>query len=169
MPTVEPGLWQLDPARSTVAIKHKTMWGLSTVNGTFAKVSGQGEVSAEGTGTGTLTIDAASIDTKNAKRDNHLRSGDFFDVERHPQITFVVRSATLNADGTVQVAGDLTVRGVTRALSFPASVASAPGEVTLSAETAVDRAEFSLAWNQLGMIRGSATVAVSLRFTHQPA
>lgn len=166
MPTaVEIGRWTLDPARSTVVIKHKTIWGLSTVNGAFSQVSGEGEVLPDGSAHGTLKIDAASIDTKHGKRDAHLRSAEFFDIEKHPEITFTASGATPNADGTAHVIGDLTVRGVSRPLSFNAAVNPDGEAVTLTAETAVDRAEFGLTWNQLGMIRGLATVAVSLVFT----
>lgn len=90
---VETGLWQLDAGASTVALKHKSMWGLVPVKGVFATVGGGGEVSADGTVTGTLTLDAASIDTKNAKRDAHLRSADFFDVDKYPEITFALRAS----------------------------------------------------------------------------
>jgi polyisoprenoid-binding protein YceI len=167
---VETGPWQLDPARSTVTIRHKTMWGLVTVKGTFTGVSGGGEVLPDGTVRGTLTLDAASLDTKQAKRDKHLRSADFFHVEKHPEITYTVRSASLREDGTVQVAGDLTVRGITRPLSFIARADQAgQGEATVTAEVTVDRADFDLKWNQLGMLRGLTTATVSLRFTHRPA
>ena len=168
--TVDPGTWQLDPARSTVTIRHKSLWGLVTVKGTFGSVSGGGEVLPDGTARGTLTLDAASLDTKQAKRDKHLRSADFFHVEEHPEITYAVRSAALRADGTVQVTGDLTVRGNTRPLSFIARADQADqGAVAVTAEVKVDRADFDLKWNQMGMLRGLTTVAVSLRFTHTPA
>jgi polyisoprenoid-binding protein YceI len=164
--TVETGVWQLDPARSTVTLRHKTMWGLVTVKGIFKSVSGGGEVLADGTARGTLTLDAASLDTKQAKRDKHLRSADFFHVDKHPEITYTVRRATLGADGTVQVTGDLTVRGNTRPLAFAARADQAgQGAVAVAAEVAVDRADFDLNWNQLGMLRGLTTVTVALRFT----
>ncbi|MER5428934.1 YceI family protein [Streptomyces sp. NPDC002588] len=162
---VETGLWQLDAGASTVALKHKTMWGLVTVKGTFAAVRGNGEVAADGSATGTLTLDAASLDTKNAKRDEHLRGADFFDAANHPEITYAVRSAELR-DGAVQVSGQLTVRGISRPHSFTARLTGADADaLTLDAEFTVDRGEFGLDWNQLGMIRGLTTIATALRFT----
>jgi polyisoprenoid-binding protein YceI len=74
------------------------------------------------------------------------------------------------ADGTVQVAGELTVRGISRPQSFPATVTGSGSDaVTLSAELTVDRGEFGMGWNQLGMLRGLTTVTVALRFTHEAA
>jgi polyisoprenoid-binding protein YceI len=165
---VETGLWQLDPARSTVALQHKTMWGLVTVKGTYTAVTGEGEVRPDGSASGTLTLDAASLDTKNAKRDKHLSSADFFDAGQHPEIIFSVRSAVPGADDTVEVSGQLTVRGISRPQSFTARVTDADADaVTLNAELTVDRAEFGLDWNQLGMIRGLTTVTAALRFARR--
>ncbi|NUQ99270.1 MAG: YceI family protein [Streptomyces sp.] len=162
---VETGVWQLDAAASTVALRHKTMWGLVTVKGTFGAVGGQGEVQPDGSATGTLTLGAASLDTKNKKRDEHLRSADFFDTANHPEITFAVRSAKAGAGDTVEVSGQLTVRGISRPQTLTARLSGADAEaLTLDTEFTVDRGEFGLGWNQLGMIRGLTTVAATLRF-----
>ncbi|MGW2523121.1 YceI family protein [Streptomyces sp. NPDC001617] len=162
---VETGLWQLDAAATTVALRHKTMWGLVTVKGTFGVVGGQGEVNSGGSATGTITLDAASLDTKNKKRDEHLRSADFFDVENHPEITFAVRSAEVRAGDSVEVSGQLTVRGISRPQTVTARLVGADADaLTLETEFTVDRGEFGLGWNQMGMIRGLTTVAASLRF-----
>jgi polyisoprenoid-binding protein YceI len=167
---VETGVWQLDAAASTVALRHKTMWGLVTVKGSFTAVGGHGEVSADGSATGTITLDAATLDTKNKKRDEHLRSADFFDVENHPEITFVVRSAKAGAGDSVEVSGQLTVRGISRPQSLTARLVGADADaLTLDAEFTVDRGEFGLGWNQMGMIRGLTTVAATLRFVRTAA
>lgn len=163
---VETGLWQLDPARSTVAVSHKTMWGMVTVKGAFTAVSGEGEVRPDGSALGTLTLEAASLDTKHAKRDKHLRSADFFDVDNHPVVTFVVSGAVPGADGSADVTGQLTVRGITRPQSFQARVTQAgPAAVDLTAELTVDREQFGMGWNQMGMMRGLTTATATLRFT----
>ncbi|MGW1749270.1 YceI family protein [Streptomyces sp. NPDC002092] len=167
---VETGVWQLDAAASTVALRHKTMWGLVTVKGTFDAVGGQGEVQPDGSATGTLTLDAATLDTKNKKRDEHLRSADFFDTENHPEITFAVRSAKAGAGDTVEVSGQLTVRGISRPQTLTARLSGADADaLTLDTEFTVDRGEFGLGWNQLGMIRGLTTVAATLRFVRTAA
>ncbi|MFE6822874.1 YceI family protein [Streptomyces sp. NPDC057690] len=167
---VETGLWQLDTGASTVALKHKAMWGLATAKGVFAIVGGGGEVAADGTVTGTLVLDAASIDTKNAKRDAHLRSADFFDVEKYPEITFAVRGAELGADGAVKVSGQLTVHGISRPQNFTARLSQADADaVTLDATFTVDRNEFGITLNQLGMMGGLTTITTTLRFTRTVA
>ncbi|MFD9391194.1 YceI family protein [Streptomyces sp. NPDC060000] len=167
---VETGLWQLDTGASTVALKHKAMWGLVPVKGVFATVGGGGEVAADGTVTGTLTLDAASIDTKNAKRDKHLRSADFFDTDKYPEITFAVRGAELGADGAVKVSGQLTVLGISRPQTFTARLSQADGDaVTLDATFTVDRGEFGMTMNQLGMMGGLTTITTTLRFTRAGA
>ncbi|MEU7417596.1 YceI family protein [Streptomyces antibioticus] len=162
---VETGTWQLDASASAVALKHRTMWGLVAVKGAFASVAGGGEVGPDGSATGTLTLDVTSLDTKNAKRDTHLRSADFFDAENHPEITYVVRTAELDGADTVRVTGQLTVRGISRPHTLTARVERADGDaVTLAAEFTVDRDEFGLGWNQLGMMRGLTAVTATLRF-----
>lgn len=167
---VETGLWQLDAAASTVAVRQKTMWGLVTVKGTFTAVGGQGEVRPDGSAAGALTLDAASLDTKNKKRDEHLRSADFFDAANHPEITFAVRGAELRGGGTVQVSGQLTVRGISHPQPLTAQLISADADaLTLETEFTVDRAEFGLGWNQMGMMRGLTAVTATLRFTRIPA
>lgn len=167
---VETGVWQLDQAASTVGIQHRTMWGMVNVKGTFNAISAQGEVRPDGSAVGTLTLDAASLDTKNAKRDKHLRSADLFDVDNFPEITFVVRSAELRAGDTVNVVGQLTVHGISRPQSFTARLTGASAEaLTLDAEFTVDRVEFGMGWNQMGMIRGLTTVTAALRFLRTAA
>jgi polyisoprenoid-binding protein YceI len=162
---VETGTWQLDRTASTVALKQKTMWGLVTVKGTFATFHGEGEVLSDGSAHGTVTLDVASLDTKHEKRDKHLRSADFFDVDNHPQITFAVRAAELRTGDTVHVTGQLTVRGISRPISLTASVPQAgAAAATLETEFIVDRADYGMGWNQLGMMRGLTTVTATLRF-----
>ncbi|MEV0092363.1 YceI family protein [Streptomyces sp. NPDC050738] len=161
----EAGPWQLDASASTVAVGHRTIWGLVNVKGTFGTVTGSGELQADGSVTGTVELDAASIDTKNAKRDTHLRSADFFDVEKHPEITFAVLGAKVDGDAA-ELDGQLTVRGVSKPRAVPAKVTrTSADEVTLDVEFTVDRGDFGITWNQLRMMGGLTTVTGSLRFS----
>jgi polyisoprenoid-binding protein YceI len=153
------GNWTLDASKSTVGLKSKSIWGLVPVKGVFHDVTGSGTVSPAGEVNGTVSVAAASIDTKNKKRDAHLRSGDFFDVEKYPDITVGVDQITLAGDG-VDVTGSLTVHGVTRPVSFPARVSFFGDEVWLDAEVQVNRADFGLTWNQLGMTSMTNTITV---------
>jgi len=153
------GSWTLDTARSEVRLKSRSMWGLAPVNGVFREVTGNGTVSAAGDVTGTITVAARSVDTKNKKRDEHLRSADFFDVANHPDITFTV-DGIRPGHGGVRVTGSLAVRGRTRPVSFDATISSADGETWLDGEVQVNRAEFGLTWNQMGMASMRNTITV---------
>jgi polyisoprenoid-binding protein YceI len=158
--------WQLDPAASSVTFEHKAMWGLATVRGTFSAISGSGEVHQDGTASGRLVIDAASLDTKHGKRDKHLRSADFFNTDAHAQIVAEIGPVTRQGDASAAVAGTLTVAGVTRPITLTAAITEDTSEaVTLKAESEIDRADFGMAWNQLGTIKGKASVSVIARFT----
>lgn len=164
-PYAGPANWQLDPQASSVAIASKTYWGLSTVHGTFGKVSGSGEVLADGTAHGRLEIDASSINTENGQRDTHLKSADFFNAAKHPQIVAEVSRASREGDDTVAVDGTLTAAGQTRPLTFKAKITDASAQaVTLQADTAVDRHDFGMNWNRIGMVTGPTQVHVVARF-----
>ena len=143
------------------------MWGMVSVKGVFREVTGSGTVSAAGDVAGTVTVAAASIDTKMKKRDEHLRSADFFDVANTPDITFVAEQVTPSGEG-VTVAGALTVAGRTRPVSFAARVSGFDGaKVELDGELHVNRADFGLTWNQLGMSSVHNTITVHAVFTRQ--
>ncbi|HUZ20530.1 MAG TPA: YceI family protein [Acidimicrobiales bacterium] len=161
----DAGTWVLEPGSSSVRFTHKTMWRLLTVKGRFDEVRGSAEVAADGSVSGHLEIDAASLTTKNAKRDAHLRGPDFFDAAAHPRIVFSVVEVSAGTGDEVVVAGTLEVAGQRRPVTLRASVDDAtPEAVTLRAETALERADFAMTWNQLGMMSGSATVSVAARF-----
>lgn len=160
------GEWTLDPTRSSVALRSKSIWGLVKVTGTFTEIAGEGKVDADGTVTGSITVTAVSIDTKRKKRDAHLRSADFFDVENHPTIVFTAHRLAATADGAV-INGDLTVHGVTRPLTVPVSATRSEAGLTLAGEVTIDRSEFGLTWNQLGMTSMSNHINVTATFTRQ--
>jgi polyisoprenoid-binding protein YceI len=160
------GNWALDASRSSVSFRSKTIWGLVTVRGTFSDVSGTGEIGPDGSAHGRLEIVSASLDTKHRKRDKHLRSADFFNSETHREIVVTVRSAVLRDGGDVAIDGELTTAGITRPLSLVAKVTEAtPDAITLRAELPINRADFNMTWNQLGMLRGASVITVVARFT----
>jgi polyisoprenoid-binding protein YceI len=144
------GQWVLDPLSSSVALKSRIM-GLIPVSGVFGEVSGTAIVSPEGKVSGSLTVAASSIVTKNKKRDKHLRSADFFDSDNYPDITFTVDS--VRTTDIVTIMGALTVRDRIGSLSFDAAI-SVPGnaEVWLDAGVHINRADFGVTWNQLGLV-----------------
>jgi polyisoprenoid-binding protein YceI len=116
--------------------------------------------------TGTLTVAAGSIDTKNKMRDKDLRSAKLFDIASHPDITYTV-DGMQPASGGVRVTGSLTVRGHTRPLSFDATVSAAAGEIRLDAEVPVNRADFGLTYSPLRMASLDNTITVHAVFTRQ--
>lgn len=161
--------WTLDPSGHEVAVRNKTFWGLATVRGVFKTVHGEGVLAEDGTGEGVVTVESASLDTRLVKRDTHLRSGDFFDVERHPTFQFVVdRIGPVSADSNeAQVQGTLKVRDIVKPLTFIAHADRRADTVTLSATIPYTRADFGMTWNQLGMMAAKGEISVKLRFTRQ--
>jgi polyisoprenoid-binding protein YceI len=163
--TEHTGSWVLDPAGSTATIAAKTFWGLMTVKGTFGALSGHGTVAEGGNASGTFVIDASSINTKNASRDKHLKSADFFNVEAHPSITFTVTTAVqdgdkLTGDGTLEAGGHAV------AVSFVATITEATDSaITLAGHLPVNYRELGMTWNQMGMLGPVATADVTARFT----
>lgn len=146
--------WQLDPSHSHVgfAVKHLMV---STVRGQFHQYSATIDLD-----TADLTkariraeIDVASIDTREEKRDEHLRSADFFDAAQHPKIVFVSKSITRVDDETYRVIGDMTIRGTTREVTLDAEYAGVQKDpwggtrTGFSLTGSVDRREFGLTWN----------------------
>ena len=107
--------WTIDPAHTTVGFSARHM-GLSKVRGQFTEFRGEveGDSNDITTARGRFEVDLASVDSGNPDRDAHLRSADFFDVERHPRMTFVSKSVSPADDGIYKVVGDLTIKGVTK-------------------------------------------------------
>lgn len=145
------GTWQLDPKSTTVEIHTKAMWGLAKVKGTFSAVSGSGIVGDQGAISGELVVDASSIDTKNKKRDEHLRSADFFEVSKYPTLTFTASGATPSSDGTLKITGALVIKDQSRPVELVAtSTKLSPDRVTLSAEATIDRSQWGMTWAKMG-------------------
>ena len=146
--------FSIDASHSNVGfgVKHLVV---STVKGAFAEYEGSAEVDMEDFANSSVEvlIKAASIDTRQNDRDEHLRSADFFDVENHPEITF--RSTSIERDGDDLVAvGDLTIRGNTKSVRMPIEV---NGPVTdpwgnfrlgVSGRVTIDRTEFGLTYSR---------------------
>jgi polyisoprenoid-binding protein YceI len=160
------GSWSLDPARSEVLLESKHTWGLLPVRGVFREVSGHGTVSTDGRVAGTVTVAAASIDTKSTMRNKDLRSAKVFDVANHPDITFTAEGIQ-PAGGGARVTGSLTVRGRTQPLSFDAKVSVTDGEVELEAKIPVNRADFGLTYSPLRMASLDNTITIRAVFARQ--
>ncbi len=161
------GEWVLDPRESSFRLKSRAMWGLVPVTGAFREISGNGTIRSDGAVSGTVTVATASIDTKNTRRDTHLRSADFFDSDNNPDITFTADGIRPSGAG-VTVTGTLTVRGCTRPLSFDAAASvQGDGEVWLDAEVRINRADFGITWDLLGAVGLHNTLTIHVVFTRQ--
>ena len=155
--TLADGTWVLDPARSTVEFHVRHFYGLMTVKGHFDRFEGTLDLNAQPAVS--LTIDAASVDTKQAKRDKHLRSADFFDVEKTPEVRFVSESATLNGD-KLAVRGQLHAAGKTIPLAFDASVRPVADGFDIEASATSDHRALGMTWSPLGIMRSPSTLVV---------
>lgn len=148
---IPQGRYVLDPAHSRVgfSVRHAMV---TKVRGAFSGVTGTGVVGEDGSGSLEVVVDVASIDTRNADRDAHLRSGDFFDVERFPSMVFVASEAVQEGE-QVRVSGDLTIRDVTRPVSFVLEFTGRATDpfgndrVGLEGQVVVNRTDWGLTWN----------------------
>ena len=143
------GRWVLDPEQTSIVFRTKAVW-VFPAKGTAKAIEGSGTVGDDGSLSGALVIDAASIDTKNKKRDAHLRTADFFEVEKFPTITFETTSGRLADSGKVELAGSFTVHGQTRPLTLVADVNAAGDTATVSTEVDIDRSDWGLSLTPFG-------------------
>jgi polyisoprenoid-binding protein YceI len=158
------GSWALDGAKSSVGLRTKSVWGLAKVKGVFSQVTGQAVISASGEASGTITVGTASIDTGIKKRDDHLRSADFLDAGKYPDITFSATSVALSGESAA-VSGTLTVRDQTRPVTVSGTVAAGADEISLDAELPVNRGNYGMSFNQLGMMSLDNIITIHAVFT----
>jgi polyisoprenoid-binding protein YceI len=159
------GVWNLVPERSSVTFKIRNMWGLINVKGKFLQINGDGQITGKGAVFGRLDIRAASLRTGIHKRDEHLRSADFFDVKRFPEISVVVTAVQPTTGNAADLRASFNIKGVNAPLPLPARITVlGDGSVRISAKTEVDRAQFGLDWNRFGMIGKTAAVSAETIF-----
>lgn len=164
------GSWKLVPERSTITFKAKSMWGLLPVKGKFTEFSGDGQTTAAGSVSGRIDVRAASLSTGIAKRDEHLRSADFFDVEKFPDITVQVTAAEPTGADAANLLASAVVTGTTQSIDLPATVrVLADGAIQISAQTTVDREKFGVTGNMVGMIGSAVTLSADVLFTRVPS
>lgn len=155
IPQTAVSTWNIDPAHSQAEFKVKHMM-ISNVKGYFTNIKGalildDSEITNSQV---EATIDAASINTREPQRDAHLKSADFFDVEKFPTLSFKSSRVTRKGDDELVVTGDLTIHGVTRKVDFQVEGPTPPTKdpwgntrVGLSATTKINRKDFGLVWN----------------------
>lgn len=164
------GTWDVDPSHSRVgfAVKHL---GISTVHGQFNEFEGKLEVGEDAPSTkATGTVQVASIDTGQPDRDGHLLNSDFFDGEKHPQITFESTSIELGSDNQVTVAGDLTIMGTTKPVQLTGTLGGTETDpfgnlrVGLEMHGEVNRKDFGMTFN-IPLDSGAFAMSDTVRLT----
>jgi polyisoprenoid-binding protein YceI len=149
--------WNIDPEHSSIQFKVSHL-GLVEVKGIFRKYQGTVTLDEKDIAKSSVnvTIEAASIDTGVEKRDEHLRTADFFEVAKHPTITFISKKVTQAGKGKLKVSGDLTICGVTKEVVLdvtgPTKELKDPwGNIRrgVSATTTINRTEFGLTYNKI--------------------
>jgi len=148
------GTYKVDPAHTRIGfvVRHAMV---SKVRGTFNEFDGSGFFDADNPAASKLelVIKAASIDTGNTDRDNHLRSNDFLDMENHPEIRFVSTGVTQTGESSYRVSGDLTIRGVTKPvevdfeLSGPVKDPYGNVRIGLEGRGEINRKDFGVSFN----------------------
>jgi len=146
--------WYIDPSHSQVNFSVKHMM-VSTVRGRLGRLAGRLELDPDRPEKADFEIsaDVKGIDTGDAKRDGHLRSADFFDADTHPVITFKSNAVFPKGTGKYTASGDLTIRKVTRPVSFDIELHGiGPGpqgsqHLGATASVTIDRTDFGLTWN----------------------
>jgi polyisoprenoid-binding protein YceI len=147
--------WRIDPGHSSASFSVRHMM-VTTVRGQFGKLTGVMKFDPADPRTAVIeaSIDAATIDTRNEKRDAHLRSADFFDTNQFPNITFKSTRVEPAAEGMLRVTGDLTIRNVTKPVTLIVEGPTAPvkdargARIGASASAKISRKEFGITWNR---------------------
>ena len=148
-----PGTYAIDTSHSSVEFVGRHL-GLAKVRGRFTKFDGRIEIAEVPEQSSVeVDIDVASVESADQRRDEHLRSPDFFHVEEHPSMVFRSTGLTPAGDGTWDVAGDLTIRGVTKPVVLHAEFEGAENSpfgdqrIGFSAATEINREDWDLGWN----------------------
>jgi polyisoprenoid-binding protein YceI len=150
-----PQTWNIDPAHSSVGFTIRHLM-ISKVHGNFTRWTGSlvFDEAAPGASSVEAQIEVASVDTREPNRDTHLRTGDFFDVEKFPHMTF--KSTKIEGSGSdYKVTGDLTLRGITKPVVLDVEYGGKSnhpqlGErIAFSAHTVIHRKDFGVTFNQI--------------------
>ncbi|QHT63564.1 YceI family protein [Paenibacillus lycopersici] len=163
--------WLVDATHSSVDFTIKHMM-IAKVKGSFHEFSAEIEADPNDLTTASIQFNVAlaSIDTRNADRDNHLRTGDFFDIEKYPALTFQSKSIVKTGDGEYDVTGDLTLHGLTRTETFQVTYEGSGKDpwgnekVGFSGKGAIKRSEFGLTYNAV-LETGGVLIGDEVKFT----
>ncbi|MEK2689244.1 YceI family protein [Bdellovibrio sp. GT3] len=169
--------WQIDPAHSSANFSIKHMM-IAKVHGGFEKLSGTLALDSSDITKSVIeaSIESASINTREAQRDAHLKSADFFDVEKYPTITFKSTKVERSGDEELKVTGELSIHGVTKEVVLEVEGPSAEHtdpwgntKIAISGKTKIKRKDFGLNWNAAleagGVLVGDdVTISLDIQF-----
>ncbi len=157
LPTTVTGLsgtFDIDPAHSSIGFvaRHAVV---TKVRGNFNEIEGAAQINGADLASSSVqvTLKAASVDTRSEQRDGHLRSADFFDADTYPVITFASTAVSAVSDDEVEITGDLTIKDVTRPITFPLTYTGSAVDpfgntrVGFEGSVSVNRKDFGLTWN----------------------
>jgi polyisoprenoid-binding protein YceI len=163
------GTWRLMPEQSSVRFAEKHFWGLITVRGNFDVVNGEADVDKAGQLRASVGLDAGSVATGNAKRDEHLRGPDFFDAGSCPTIDIESLGITLlPGDDVLQVSATVSAAGRSLPIEFAVTLdRSEPGSAGARGSVTIDRRDLGMRWSPLRMATCKVTVDFDLRFAQQ--
>jgi polyisoprenoid-binding protein YceI len=157
------GTWQVDKVHSSVEFQVKHL-GIATVKGLFKEFEGTLEVGPDGA-VAYGTVKTTSVDTREPQRDEHLRSADFFEVDKYPEIGFRSTAISPTGEDEFEIVGDLSIHGITRSVTLQATLEGIEPEdhqgntrVGISAATQINRSDFEMRFNAA---LGSGNVVVS--------
>jgi len=169
--------WNIDPAHSSAEFKVKHMM-ISNVKGTFSGLKGVLTLDEADPANSTVkaSVDVSTVNTGDPQRDGHLKSADFFDTEKYPEMVFKATGVKVTGPGEHAVSGDLTLHGVTKPVTFAVDGPSLPGKdpwgntkIGLTATTKINRKDFGLGWNSAletgGVLVGEdVTITLEVQF-----
>jgi polyisoprenoid-binding protein YceI len=159
--------WRLDPSGSSAEFRVPNFWGLATDKGRFQRLDGWLEVDDDQQWRMELTVDAASLDTGNPRRDRHLRSAAFFDVEHHPEVRFRSGSVHDQGGGRLRVEGELEAAAGRAPLQVEVSVEHTDGRLDLDAAATVDQRQLGMTFSPLRMVRSPTELSVRARLRRE--
>jgi polyisoprenoid-binding protein YceI len=159
----EPGSWRVEPDRTALEFRTRSMLGLMAVKGRFTRYAGTLTVDEQGGTSGELIVDTDSIETGIQKRDTHLRTADFFHATEYPHMVFTLRDLAADASGELIVTGVLKIRDKELDVVAPARLTRSPDRrLELSAEFPIDHKAAGLGWAKPGMVPGRVQVATTI-------
>jgi polyisoprenoid-binding protein YceI len=149
---IPTGTYTIDPTHSNVGFAVRHM-GIATVRGAFKKFEGTVDATGDAPRLEGV-VELASIDTGDENRDGHLQSPEFFDAQQYPQITFHSTATEATPDGEIKLAGEITIKGVTKPIELAGTLAENGADpwgnerIGFEVEGKIDRRDFDLSWNQ---------------------